>query len=311
MKKTAVLFVAMVMVMALLFAGCAGEDSGPAGVGAGEVEAPADKSPEEAPEEPEAAPELTREEVEAVAMEVFQQLQEYAGRDIEAFAALFTNTTEERIQQHFEQDYRALDLDKHMVVEIGRSNPYYYVNVIGYIVAGISPDTNLQVRGATLTLANVDGEWKVESSESADEIFDNLRFVGDRVFPEDFRSAYTQGRNAIHFHMYEYNELVEDAVFEGAVRPVVKYVWQEESGDVLIGLLFSNGTETNVHFSTGDIYLETQAGKEIVDLENVALNTSVAAGKNKMSYFRVPADEVKTGTEKWDSAVYSLDARFK
>lgn len=242
----------------------------------------------------------------AASKAMYAKIREYAGKDYEAFAALFRNTPEETINDEFWVDWKKWDnFDKQNYIVVCREGNLFVVNVVHYIVGGKHPDTSMKSDCWNMCLSYEKGEWKLDYNEAAVQGLDVTS-----TYPPGYWGAAEQGRNAVTFAVSNRMFLDESAVYEGCTQTEVKFAWQDEDGKLHVAVWFANGTNSNLSYYKCKITLTNGNDERIAELVGDP-NLILKAHSSRLITFVFPAEDVLTGTEAWGSVHVHSNTSYK
>jgi len=173
-------------------------------------------------------------------------------------------------------------------------------------VSGIASDTDAMPTAENtdsiaeypwiLCLKNTGGEWSIDAAMTGrDMAWVTAKEVLDAV-PAGYMQENVVNRTSENRDSYSY--LSDRAVYDYVATADVKFVWQDEAGNVYITLILRNGTEEERTFCNGHVILND------LDLGTVAeadlpMNVTVQPGYNEMLTYRIDSEDVYTGTQEW------------
>lgn len=311
---------AMIMVIVLSMTACGAQPRADAdGVSsaptqsapAAESTAPTDATVETVPNSTTEATEtpsalMTEDEAIAASKRLFEQIREFAGKDYEAFAALYRNTPEEAVRSDYEFNWEIYDqYDKENYVVVGRNENVFFVNITNYIVAGQHPNTSMEYNSLNLVISYETGAWKIDCSN---ETKNSIDISG--IYPQECIEANKLGRNAAEFAAYNRMFVDEKAVYEGHSQCEVKFAWQDAEGNLYVSVWLANGTNQNLAYTTYEITLTNNDSQLIASLSG-DINEIVKANSSRLVTLMLTADDVVSGMNTWGAVSTNTRIYFK
>ena len=176
---------------------------------------------------------------------------------------------------------------------------HYVIDMTNYIVSGEYPNYHCDNQHYAFCISYVDGEWKLDYSEETVKKLNEQMINDPTIYPSEMAEAYNAGRNAFLFGNYMFMD--SSAVYEGSLNTEIKQVWQDEEGNVTITIWVVNGTDENHYMNITDIQLTDDQMGEIVNMTDINSDISIKSMSSAVYSFEVPASQVKTGTQKWNT----------
>ena len=227
------------------------------------------------------------------------ELADYALKDKEAFSSYFLNADETIIDQYYMDFNQFNDYPNRCLTPVAKTDNVYLINLIGYMDGEADQDSTLEwSRGWNLYMSKENGKWKINMDEA--EISQINEYIRENTFPAGYAKALADENchNRIMIEHFNYLHICDSSVYSGMCTMEVRFLWQEENGDLLITVLFANGTKDEYIFQ--DLYVQLN-DREIGTILSGFLpdDISVEAGKNRICTYRFDADNVLTGTQDW------------
>jgi len=289
MKKLLALLLALVLTLS--FTACGGTS-------APQTEAPGNNA--EIP-----AKTYSQDEVVQAAKDIYAKLNETAvQKDFDAFADLYVNTSEDVVKSEYDniRDYR--QYDQHFTVYVGNEGGYYLVSHVDAISSGVYPNTSVSRSWRMSIITPAEDGWKLDFSVQAQEAVKTALMA---AMPQGMQDAQNAGRNITFFNYGNFMQLDTGLYVDGILDANIMNLWQDEEGNLCIGVLINNGTDGNRAISSMSIKLEDSALGTVFEGELGTEN--ILEGSSKYVVFTVPAAQVQSGTAAWSSMSYSMNTR--
>lgn len=235
----------------------------------------------------------------------------YEDDDHDAFADCFLDEddpTVDMLWDMFDNDDPTV-YDNSEVIVVTHDGDLYGISEVNYDVDGDFPDTDMDSMSYALAVKNVDGEFKVDGSQESVDAIDEAVLDDENIVPDDFVSAYNDGRNVVDLDASNYLFLGDNPVYKGTSQNFVKFVWQEEDGSLGIEILVQNGTDQDIHYSDGTITLTDSSLSEIGEWD-IDVDETVPAGECRRYDYTIDASEVNIGTQTWNELSADCDLNF-
>ena len=247
---------------------------------------------------------MSDEELKEESLALWQNLAESAvSGDYDSFRALYKDTDEEAIQGDYSYDFNLdLGMDQRYAIIIARSEPYYYVQILSAMCAGTFPNTQYQDSWYNLVMEETVDGLRITYNE---EVINRLtEYANDAIYPEDMLDALSCGRNCTEMNV-PYLHCDPGCVISGAFFENLAFAWQDEEGNLMLGLMSANGSGGNraynsINIELTDDNLGTIYSGDVIG-KSVDGNCMIANNTNKILYFKIPYNEVQTGTSQWGS----------
>ena len=95
-----------------------------------------------------------------------------------------------------------------------------------------------------------------------------------------------------------YSYLDDEAVYDWVATAEVKFVWQDEEGNVYVTIVLRNGTDDERTFSGGHLVLNDTDLGTVAEFD-LPTEETVEPGKNIVHTYRINSEFINTGTEPW------------
>lgn len=142
------------------------------------------------------------------------------------------------------------------IVPIDDKGKYY----VGGIINSISlSDGKHQQTGWMVPVSFVDGSCKIDYSEKAIQLLDNVY-----VYPEEMRAAENDGRYTAYFSSDDLSFADTNAVIKNTFQMKVYCIWQNEDGSISLGCSIKNGTYKEVKLGQVFITVVDNDGSAVV-----------------------------------------------
>lgn len=279
-------------------------------------EAEEDKAPEEAEDADEkpvnpAEAGITAEDAVIGARTLYSQMKHYSETtDNENFAGCFEDSADAATIQNELSAIQAADettkgLDQHVDVcyfdpaDDSTQSPYFFG--VGLTDYKVNDDGTVDWYSTLLRVAKYGDEWKASPMPEGNLL--------EGQYPEGFREAQNQKRNAADLYPYLALRFSDGAVFEGAFYSLVNMAWQNEDGSVSAALYIANGQEAAKWCDSIDLILK-DGGKEITSV-NVPVQEALQPGESRLCILQVPAEDVKNGMKEWTNLTVSSNLLYQ
>lgn len=146
------------------------------------------------------------------------------------------------------------------------------------------------------------GVWEEASPEQSEEMTQYL--IRSGYLPKGFSEADQADRNDKMFFDEDFTYLSSSIVYRQDYQCVPKFIWQNEDGTV--GLMLQIKNDKDVSVLPDDIVIKIIDGEEII-INTVVEIEMVPAHQNLFIYQEVSAENVFTGTRKWNDLKYVDD----
>ncbi len=237
---------------------------------------------------------ITEEEVVAGVNSLFQKLMA-SKKDPAALAELMEGESEQDIQNLQSMLDKMDDFDKMNTVVTASAYPYYQANTTFYIVSGVSPNTSMSASAYDVTAMLVEDVWKLCYVQAGVDALSAVQNAED-FYPQGFR----EGKNQTIFTSLNKMYLDENLVYEGCTNAEVKFVWQDQEGNLYIGIWFANGLDRNVSWTKCNIELLLDGESTICKLKNEPLSVTLKAHRSGVHVLKVPVDQINHADEVWE-----------
>lgn len=248
---------------------------------------------------------FSEKEVIQAADQLYIQLNDCAQQqDYQGYADLFVNTGDDVIKSMYDGMNLRSNYDQHFTLLACQADGYYCIGHTDAIVSGTYPNTNVNRGWFTALITYTADGWRYDLSDAAKEV---IQEAMNETYPAGMQQAIKAGRNATNFNygnfMHHDTSLVVDGVFDSNIMDL----WQDEQGNLCIGVLINNGTDGN-----------RTAQSMVVTIEDMNLGVvfegdigsqTVVKGSSKYVVVTVPAAQVRTGTAAWGTMRYNLNTR--
>ncbi len=169
----------------------------------------------------------------------------------------------------------------------------YIVNFVYYQEGNAST-----ARSFVLKMVQENGQWKLQLNSSAQKDISSVEYSGVNTHTNGYYAARNAGRNVATMADGNYLYSGTTSVYSGTTASKAIMAWQEENGDVVVGVWLANGTSSDVSYSSISLSLTDE--NQVLS-GSCAMSVTVPAGTGKMVFVRVPAASVYTGTATWSS----------
>ncbi len=295
--------------------GTAEETSGTAEEASGTAEE-AGKDPEDAGGEDEkpvnpAEAGITAEDAVIGARTLYSQMKHYSEMtDNENFAGCFEGSADAAVIQNElsavqAADETTRDYGQHVDVcyfdptSDATQSPYYFG--VGLTDYKVNDDGTVEWYSTLLRVAKYGDGWKASPMPEGSLL--------DGQYPDGFREARDQKRNAADLYPYLALRFSDGAVFEGAFYSLVNMVWQNEDGSISAALYVANGQEGAKWCDSIDLILRD--GKKEIASVNVPVQEALQPGESRLCILQIPAEDVKSGTEDWTDLTVSSNLLYQ
>ena len=255
----------------------------------------------------------------------------------EEFASYFDSGDETLLSEYFQSFRKYGNYDRHIYSAVGscvtvdEENPetLYYIGISGY--NSVSEDTSSAAASEQHTAAQgsisdektgeestegtgeeapetlaeypwilclkyTDDGWIIDAEMSArDMAWVQAKEVLDAVpagyMREDIVNRAPENRDS-------YSYLDDEAVYDWVATAEVKFVWQDEEGNVYVTIVLRNGTDDERTFSGGHLVLNDTDLGTVAEFD-LPTEETVEPGKNIMHTYRIDSEFINTGTEPW------------
>jgi len=233
--------------------------------------------------------------------ELVSMLADYAFKDRESFDSLFMNASEKAIDKYYIDFREYNDYPYQLKVPVVESGGIYMISYVRYMENEQEPeeedDDNPWSKGFNLLMTKDEDTWKINLDENLISEISNK--VIDGAYPEGYADNLREERpNSVMEDHNNYIYLSPDAVYENVYARQVRFVWQDEEGDVLVSILFTNSADQTYTFSNLRLKLNDRELGTVLDTQ-LPGEVSVESGKNKLYTYRIDASEVITGIDLW------------
>ncbi len=251
---------------------------------------------------------LDEETVKAGVQDLYNQLVEYSVSDSAKFADLIEGASDEDIEsyrQMFSGIYSE-HYDREIVTVAQDNNPYYYVQVCSYTVAGTYPNASISDHYLTLPVSYDRSGWKLDNSQGALDIMNSPENL-QKMYPSGLWEAIQAGRNASAFGPWCL-WLDETDVFVGDFDAEVFFMWQNEDGSVDVGVWYGNGLDGAVSVKQLSLTITDNDLGTVLDSTG-SVSEMINTGYGRVVDYHFEASEVLTGTQEWGSMSASVSTR--
>ncbi len=132
----------------------------------------------------------------------------------------------------------------------------------------------------------------------------------DQMLPPGYGSAKGAGRNCMNLYESFALPYRENTFFSGALYALPVLLWQEENGDVSCAVWVANGTQTSKWCDSIDLIANDKALGEVLAV-NVPVQIALEGSQSSLALCTVPANYVKTGTDKWTSVTMNSNLKYQ
>lgn len=178
-------------------------------------------------------------------------------------------------------------------------SPYYFG--VGLTDYKVNDDGTVDWYSTLLRVAKYGDSWKAAAMP------DDHLLTGK--YPEGFAEAESGGRNAVDLYPYFALRFSDNAVFEGTFYSLVNMAWQNEDGSISLALWIANGKENDRWCDSIDLVLSD--GDKNITSVNAPVQQAVKAGSSVLCTVNIPAENVKTGTDKWADLTVSSNLLYQ
>ena len=231
--------------------------------------------------------------------ELVTTLADYAFKDRESFDSLFMNASEEAIDNYYIDFRKYNDYPYHVKVPVAESGDVYMISYVRYMDNEQEQESDdiPWSKGFNLLMTKDKETWKINLDEGSKSEIREILLNG--AFPKGYADNLQNERhNSIMEDRNNYIYLSPDAVYENVYARQVRFVWQNEEGDVLVSILFTNSADQAYTFSDLRLKLNDRELGTVLDTQ-LPGEVSVEAGKNKLYTYRIDVSEVITGIDLW------------
>ena len=231
-------------------------------------------------------------EQERAALKIFKKMNMYAGKNYQAFEALFYKADEDVVDEYFQQDYSCVKSDcveSKLMVQSGKTS---IVNVVYY------DNDNRQAprfQALTIMLFKKGKKYYIDYRNSTVR---RLNKEADKkgIFPKEYSKPETE--NIVHFDEFNYMYAFKDFYMKDCIYAQPAYIWQKKNGDVEMMGWINNGMNESYTYNQVAIYCEDVILGAVID---GIVDIDIRAKKKTSSTFRIviPADKVKTENQSW------------
>ena len=226
------------------------------------------------------------------------QLASLSMKDPETFASLFEDTDTELIDDYYTDFRKFRNYDRRICLPVCVMDGTYVINVIGYLDSDVTWGEGVEwSAGWLLFLKKTEEGWKVSPNTKVREAC--TAFLEENAFPAGFSENIAAGRrNSVMIDMNNYMYLDEQAVYEGMCTMQVRFLWQDQDGNLYVSVLFVNGQEMPYVFE--DVRLQLN-DRRLGTILNGALpgDITVPPGTNVLRTWRFEKEAVLTGPADW------------
>ena len=255
---------------------------------------------------------ITAEEAVSGARTLYSQMQHYADvNDNSSFAALFepgadVQTVQDQLQIVKSSLRETKNLNLHTDLcffdptKNSTKSPYYFaVALCDYEVDG---DGAVTWYSTLIRLAKYEDGWKASISPAADLLETN--------YPEAFREARADGRNAVDLYPSLGMRFASGAVFDGTLYALPNLLWQDPDGSVQCALWLANGTSTSKWCDSMDLIVTDSAAGDVVKV-SVPVQKALEGGESAMVICTIPSWYVSSGTTEWTQVSVNSNLKYQ
>lgn len=228
---------------------------------------------------------------------IVSEYRKYANKDYDKFAKLYTSNTDKiEIKEDFKRNVSKYKNEWYYL--IANYNNYYYV---GYKCHKVNKDGSVDYDWMNRILCKEDGEWKIEDSGKAWAQINKPLDTDPKYSSDGFVEAYNFLNNNYVFD-YDYSYLNGSYYYKGVSSARVKYIYQQDDGNLVVGIVFNNGTDKPLNLDYAVVEIadknHTIVSDEVYFAESVvpksiSLVEGVISYKNKKKWNYEDGLEVK------------------
>ena len=240
--------------------------------------------------------------------EIAADLSVYALEDKASFESYFINADEDDINDYYTAFRDFNEYGNWMTIPVSEYEGLYLINMIGYknVEQYESDDTDMVFQtGQKMYLSKEDGVWMINLDQNQIEAMEKM-LTEQGYYPAGFAESRERSiHNRVWANPNNYMHLDETKVYIDYSSGQVMFIWQEETGDVLLSLLLVNGTYQEQTYQNIRIKVNDKSLGSILE-GTLPESISVPARRNRIITYRFDKDDVLTGMDGWEDVTSAI-----